>query len=257
MEGFTTREGERDAHIHLRRGQDVRRFLGELDTQVVYVDITGLPHHVWAALIKHGLAMGCEIRISYVEPAEYAFSEAPTEGSIFDLSDRILGIAPLPGFARLADPDYADEAVFVPLLGFEGTRFSYMLEQLQPPADRVVPIVGVPGFRPEYPFYTYVGNRSALTSTGAWARVLVATANCPFAAFYVLEDIRQEYPRSLLQVAPIGTKPHSVGAVLFALCYPDDTELIYDFPVRSSKRTVGAARRFVYDVGAFHQGLAG
>ena len=104
----------------------------------------------------------------YVEPGDYRFSVAPTEGTIFDLSDSILGIRPLPGFASLMD--VADEdALFVPLLGFEGTRFAHIMDSVQPGRDRVFPVIGVPGFRPEYPFYTYWGNRGSVNGYGCVA----------------------------------------------------------------------------------------
>ena len=70
---------------------------------------------------------------------------------------------------------------------------------------------------PEYPFYAYHGNRSALTETQAWKDVRFAIANCPFSLYYLLEDVAYDYPGDMLKIAPIGTKPHALGAILFAL----------------------------------------
>jgi hypothetical protein len=214
----------------------------------IYLDITGLSHHVWAPLLRVALTTGKLVRAVYVEPAEYRFSETPTEGEIFDLSEAILGISPLPGFTSLAQPRHADSVCFVPLLGFEGNRLQYVLEMVQPPGQKVIPIVGVPGFRPEYPFYTYMGNRSALEGNLIWSRIRYAKANCPFSLFYALEDISTLYPDELLKIAPIGTKPHALGAVLYALYASRAVELVYDHPVRKVNRTVGSANIHVYDV---------
>jgi hypothetical protein len=51
-----------------------------------------------------------------------------------------------------------------------------------------------------------------------------------------------------LQIAPIGTKPHALGAVLFCLSRPRSVELVYDHPIRKLGRTTGASRLLVYDV---------
>lgn len=238
----------------LRSAADLADFCSRLGS-IVYIDITGLPHHVWAPILK-ALTQSAprRLRVTYVEPADYVLSEIPTEGSIFDLSEQIAGVAPLPGFVRLTDPDPDEELWFVALLGFEGTRFAHMLEHIQPPADRIIPIIGVPGFRPEYPFYSYLGNRTPLLSTEAWRRVQYCAANSPFGLFQLLEALARS-PRTVLQIGIVGTKPHSLGAVLFALQRSSQVDLIYDYPVRSPKRTVGAARQLIFYISEYLEGF--
>jgi hypothetical protein len=241
---FTWPEGSKK--LALRSRAELRAFWSLFEGRVFYLDITGLGHHVWAPLLRAAGEVGGDIRVVYVEPTDYTQSAAPTEGEIFDLSEKIKGIAPLPGFAsfRIAPED---DFYLVALLGFEGTRFAYMLEMVQPVGDQVIPLVGVPGFRPEYPFYAYHGNQSALIETRGWAKVRFVTANCPFRMFDTLERIEQEVSVPI-KVAPIGTKPHSLGAVLYAIARGGDVELVYDHPVRTAKRTKGASRALVYHV---------
>lgn len=231
----------------LRSPTQLRTLLDSLGDRLVYLDITGLEHRIWAAMLRVALTSHARIAVVYVEPARYTFSQSPTEGHIFDLSERVAGIAPLPGFASLRDVG-SSEDVFVPLLGFEGTRLSHVIEHVQPSADSVIPIIGLPGFRPEYPFHAYQGNKGPLTETDAWHRVRYALANCPFSAMYELNRISMQYPRGVMRVAPIGTKPHGLGAVLFALSSERPVELIYDHPVRKAKRTSGTDRLFVYHI---------
>ncbi|QNO38176.1 hypothetical protein H4J02_03875 [Protaetiibacter sp. SSC-01] len=215
----------------------------------VYLDITTLTHRTWAPLLRAAVEADVPMRMVYLEPASYRRSTSPSPGLIYDLSERIDGIAPLPGFARVAGPS-SRSPVFVPLLGFEGARLSFVLESVQAPLDATVVVVGVPGFRPEYPFVAYAGNRVALDGDlGRSARQ--AKANCPFDLYHELYRIRRAYPEAPMKVAPIGTKPHAVGAVLFALAYPESVELVYDNPVRSTNRTAGEARLCLYDISAF------
>jgi hypothetical protein len=244
---FTIETDGGSLRFALRSAEQLRRFIESFSGRHIYLDITGLGHHIWAPIIRTCLARGESVSAVYVEPGEYRFSATPTEGEIFDLSERINGISPIPGFVSLSDRDN-DRVCFIPLLGFEGTRFAYLLEQVQPPGGKIFPIVGVPGFRPQYPFFTYHGNKSALIQTQAWKSVRFASANCPFSLFYALEDIARDYPQDVLKIAPIGTKPHALGAILYALARPQNVEIVYDHPIRKPTRTEGTSRLLVYRV---------
>lgn len=244
-----------EEEFFLRSAASLLRLLAPLGIgRVLYVDITGLSHPTWAALIRAAIAAKMEVRAVYVEPYRYKRSAAPLEGQIYDLSARIAGIAPMPGFATIST---TEESVFVPLLGFEGARFRHVIEQVQPSHEQIVPVVGIPGFKPWYVFETYMGNRTALEETSAWEHVEFVPANCPFSCFYLLQELAQRHPNSTLKVAMIGTKPHALGAVMFALTSPGRIELIYDNPIRKEGRTDGQDRLLVYHVGAITAGAGG
>ena len=200
-----------DWRVALRGQQQLRGMWEAVGTPSVYLDITGLRRHVWAPLLRSALEACSRVVVVYVEPGRYRPSRAPTEGSIYDLSESISGVSPIPGFTSL--DDNSDDVCFVPLLGFEGTRLAYLLEKVQPSGGKTVPIVGVPGFLPEYPFVSYLGNRLPLLEKQAWKEVRYAAANCPFSLYYALEDIAADYPGHRLKIAPIGTKPHAIGAI--------------------------------------------
>jgi hypothetical protein len=238
-----------DRRVALRSRQQLSALWEAVGTPSVYLDITGLRHHVWAPLLRSALEACSRVVVVYVEPRRYRPSLAPTEGAIYDLSESISGVSPIPGFTSL--DDNSDDVCFVPLLGFEGTRLAYLLEKVQPPGGKTVPIVGVPGFMPEYPFVTYLGNRLPLLEKQAWKEVRYAAANCPFSLFYALEDIAADYPSHRLKIAPIGTKPHAIGAILYKIVRPESVELVYDHPIRKAKRTEGTARLLAYNVSSF------
>lgn len=227
-----------------------RQFWSTLRTATVVLDITGLSHTAWATLLRGALEGGCDVLVTYAEPREYSRSDAPTEGQIFDLSEKIAGIRPIPGFAYLGEGP--DRRVCVPLLGFEGTRFLHLVSVLQPAAERVIPVIGVPGFRMEYPFHSYRGNKIPLLQTEAWKECRFAAANCPFSALYVLEDIQESLdPLLTMAVSPIGTKPHALGAMLFYMTSKHPVEIVYDHPVRKRRRTTGATTVSLFDLRGF------
>ena len=236
--------------VSLRAASQLKSFWKNCSSGLAYLDITGLPHHIWAPVLRAGLTHTESLCVVYAEPAEYRFHPSPTPGQIFDLSERINGVAPIPGFASLTDERDQESFVFVPTLGFEGTRLAHMIEQVQP-GDMVIPIVGVPGFRPEYPFYTFHGNQLPFHDTAIWKKVRFASANCPFSLYYTLEEIRDVHDGDRLKIAPIGTKPHALGAILFAITNEDTVELVYDHPIRKPTRTEGSARILIYHVSDF------
>ncbi|HVG25515.1 MAG TPA: hypothetical protein VND45_15265, partial [Thermoanaerobaculia bacterium] len=234
----------------LRSERQLTSFWRRFGNARAYLDITGLPHHVWAPLIRAAIAEQARVAAIYVEPSHYAFSPSPTENEIFDLSERISGIAPLPGFTVLAG-DKDEDTCLIALLGFEGTRFAHIREHVQAANENIIPVVGVPGFRPEYVFHAYLGNRVILSDTKAWRNVRFARANCPFSMYFLLEDISRTRPRHALKIAPIGTKPQALGAVLFSLLGGRVVELVYDHPIRKAQRTTGVDRLLVYDIYGF------
>jgi len=248
---------DNDRPISLRDAGELRSIFESKTGRPLYVDITGLSNHVWPALLKTALEMRISTNVLYVEPEDYSYSPSPRENVFFDLSERIDGISPIPQFSNLAEPE-EDATTLIPLLGFEGARFQYLLEEIQPRGENIDPVIGVPGFRAEYPFFAYQGNQIPLRSSGAYRNVRYAKANCPFSLYYTLGDIASTYStRQFFKIGLIGTKPHALGAVLFSLTNPRRVELVYDHTKRRPQRSSGRSRCLLYPVSAFIERLRG
>jgi hypothetical protein len=236
-----------------RSNNDINRLLDliALDFTCIIIDLTSLAHAVWALLLRGGLKKGIILKACYAEPIDYQqHVTPPMEGEIFDLSERIEGVRPLPGFASFQD-DIEDDFILVPLLGFEGTRFAHIIETTQPKGGHVIPVFGFPGFQPEFIFHTYLGNKLPLLRTSSQLQARFVPANCPFSLAYLLEQIADEYKLALLKIALIGTKPHALGAFLFERRNKRQVEFIYDHPVRKENRTFGISKLLLYNVSAF------
>lgn len=212
-----------------------------------YIDISGLPHHVWAPLIRVAFQRLNVVWAIYAEPKTYRKHPSPTSQAEFDLSDSFRGIEPIPGFARLSGPEDEKEAVFVALLGFEGTRARLLASALDP-VPKVFAVVGVPGFRIEYPQITLMSNNEFLTEHRAHAEIRYAVASCPFGVFDVLKELHRDCSGRYMYIAPIGTKPHALGAICYALRNPSNTELMYDHPNRKPGRTDGIGLLHIYTI---------
>ena len=236
--------------VQLRSATQMESFINTIGEDL-YLNITGLPHHVWAPILKGALGLGVDVHAVYAEPLGYVPSGASADSLIFDLSERIEGISSLPGFARLTEPENPESIYLVPILGFEGARLAYAFNQIEIPHERILPIVGAPGFRPDYPFHSYLGNRGPFEDRPIWQGVRFAIANCPFSLMYTLEDIASDYPRARLKIVPLGTRPHALGAVMSAIRDPEGIELVYDHPIPRAPRSFGTGLLSVYEIGLF------
>jgi hypothetical protein len=235
--------------ISTRRRGPIDAFVASLP-QPIYLDMTGLGHATWAPFTKVCLESRANLQVIYLEPRSYSASAHPSLGMIYDLSERIEGIRPIPMFARLADTRQ-NESCFVPLLGFEGARFLHMLNDVDPANDRVFPIVGAPGFIPHYPLDALIMNAVGLEQDKAIRNLRFVRSNCPFSLFYVLDELARAAPNDLMRIGLTGTKPHALGAVLYAIANNDCTELVYDHAKRKSGRSEGYAKCLVYSVSDF------
>lgn len=242
------RNREDPLDLYLR---DERGLADVLGSEQVLIDITGLPHSVWAPMLKVAHDQKIKIRVLYAEPESYKLHKTPASATLFDLSESIEGLAPLPGFAQLSGPEDENKCIFVALLGFEGNRPERLAIQIDP-APKVIPVVGVPGFRLEYPAHTVTCNRGLLKAYSAFSDLRYARASCPFEIYEILQEIRKDYPEHYIYLAPVGTKPHSVGAVWYAISDPNNTEILFDYPVRKRNRTSGVGVIHIYDLGKFH-----
>ena len=234
--------------ILIRSNAALSHLISQIDSTRLFVDITGLGHHVWASLLRAIVRDARPVSAVYVEPERYRYSSNPTEGRLFDLTDKFTEISSFPGFTRLESTDDESKTCFVPLLGFEGNRLAHAIEKIDPPVEKIFPVVGAPGFRADFPFNTYIGNRGSLSRNGLWKRVRFAIANSPTSAMERLRAIEREYPDHLLKIAPLGTRPHALGAVLFALNGGPKVELVYDNPTPATQRSDGTGNILVYDV---------
>ncbi len=225
--------------VSLNSMDSVREFLRSLKIVNVYLDVTGMSCRIVAPFLLVGIEMGLNMFVVYTEPSSYKISEFRKVGINKDLSEAVEGVNPLPGLGKVIP--HRSEPLFVALLGFEGGRFAYLLSDQTPSFDKIRPIFGVPGYRLNYPFVSYLGNRKSLHDTRCWQYAEYSEANSIVDAYITLVKLLEDNKRDDLEmiVAPVGTKPHAIGAILFAIKYSDKVELLYDNPRRNVHRTDG------------------
>lgn len=234
---------ENDINEYSLRGTyTIGAFIEKYVDKIVYLDISGLNARISSALIIALFKRNITTYVIYAEPATYRLEKFRNEGVLVDLAEKVEGISPLPGLIRFID---IDKKIFVPLLGFEGARFTQIYEDVSPSDDDIYPVVGLPGFRMEYPFVTLFSNKPPLQNTQSWANIQYVMANSVVDVYLKLLEIHESNQDAKIIVAPIGTKPHAIGAILFAMKYDKRVELIYDNPKRNEQRTDGIGKIIV------------
>ena len=226
---------------NLRNVNDICTLINNLsEPELIYLDVTVLPERIIAPIMQYAYAGNIEVRIIYVEPHTYKVGEFEKVGIYHNSASEINGIAPLPGFIRINSDDNSDiSSKLVVFVGFEGGRFVHIYEQYDISGDNILPIIGVPGYRIEYPFLTLWGNRQVINSSGAWRNIKYCIANSIVDAYCCLNSIMKIEPNVMIKLVPIGTKPHTVAALAFALTHPSQIEIIYDNPKYFQRKTCG------------------
>jgi hypothetical protein len=235
----------------LRSSNSMMNFINTYWSSCIYIDTSGMNNRTVASLLRNAILLSnmkpFEINILYVEPYKYKIEQFKLEGVSNDLAEKFDGIEPLPGFISIV-PN-TDDFILVAFLGFEGGRFTYLIEQIQPQKDNIIAVVGVPGFRIEYPFIALWGNRISLEETKSWENIKYVAANSLVDAFLLLKNILAKSHKSAkIVLAPIGTKPHAIGAILFAIKFPNRVEIVYDNPKRKINRTDGTGQIVICNV---------
>lgn len=215
----------------------------------VFIDITGLPYSGWAPIVKHLCARIRSLYCIYIEPESYSMHPAPIDGAIYDLSERIDGIAPIPGFANISGAE-ADSPLVI-FSGFEGTRMRHICEETEISGSDVHVVIGVPGFKSHYPFVAMQSNMDAIDAIGLRVNIGSCGASDPFGAFDYVRNVIRSNAGNAIRVAPIGTKPQGLGAILSAIMNDRKVEIIYDNPTRSKRRSRGVGIIHVYSIGEF------
>jgi len=244
-------EGGSVRRYGLRSQAALDSLVGSLSSPL-YLDITGLPVSAWAPLVPRILESGVLFRVIYTEPGHYARSEVPTPGKLFDLSEHIGGVSPIPSFASIQRLDRGG-VILIPILGFEGARLEFILSHEELPSDRIFPILGAPGFRLEYPHYALLGNKMALLQEDLSQHLTLVKASSPFDLFDALRRIELHNQGARLRIAPLGTKPHALGAVLFASARRPNVELLYDNAIPRPGASSGSSKVWTYLISEFVQ----
>lgn len=216
------------------------------DSKSVWIDVSGLSFNVWGPILKAIKNKWNKVAVIYTEPKRYAAHPKPVTKTQFDLTTEYREVSPPPGLANIRGPKDEGKTIFIPFLGFEGNRVRNLAVSLDPVPSRIIPIVGVPGFKAEYPQFSVFSNMEFLESNNCFDYIRMSRANSPFDANNTLEAVNNEFKDYYFYIAPLGTTPSTLGVLIYFLKNDITSEIMYDNPLSEPGSRSGIGKTHVY-----------
>ena len=156
----------------------------------------------------------------------------------------------IPPYSLLIDSVSGSKAELVVFLGFENDRLSRIIENDEGAKYKIyTPILAVPAF---VPGWENISLRRHYLELKNFNNILFAPANNPYEAQEVLTTIQHNSKLDNIVIAPIGTKPHALGAIVFLINSKKkglNVGIVYDFPKKKENRTDGIGNIHEYTLG--------
>lgn len=189
-----------------------------------------------------------EIEFIYVEPREYSevtSIENPLPHN-FALSKSLGQLIPIPGFTKNFARKNHQTHLFA-FLGFEPARLGRVLEDDEGAGISKYSLgIGIPAFVPGWENHTTDSNSEYLDSPNR-EEIVLFSANNPQSAYDSLCEIADSLSDDeRIVIAPFGTKPAGLGAIVYAVLHQDRCGIIYDHPIRQKDRSKGVGKCHLY-----------
>lgn len=161
----------------------------------------------------------------------------------FDLYDEILGLNySINGFSEIKR---VEDDLLIASLGFERQRLLALYEKFEPKGG-LIPIIGFPAFKPGWNITSLNMNYKVLEDANAEGYIETCESSSPFDIYKKINEIyNRKSDKYNILIAPFGTRPHCLGATIFALKHKG-CQLIYDFPVEKVFRSIGVDKTYLY-----------
>lgn len=205
------------------------------------LDITNMSHPHFFVLLKYlKEIVGIKnIDVFYTEPQVYSFQKGIL-GEYKNFVGELTAID-IPAYQGLPSEN---DKLLVMILGFEGLLSTFMYDNISP--AKYVVIDGFPSYLPKYRDYSILFNK--ILSRQKCDNIYHSTANNPFETYNALKLIKEKYPDYEMNISPIGAKPMSLGACLFAMDY-NMVKIVYPLPQKYTTRTSrGSASSWYYKI---------
>ncbi len=217
----------------------------------VLLDATTLEFPEILLLIKAFLSIpGLELGFFYAEPESYEERGGLDAEDLhaFALRDGYRAFSPIPGFTpMLSDTRKARLLAFV---GFESTRLRRVLLEDEGSRIKAFSVVfGVPPFKASWEMHSFMQNANVLKEQ-AMEEILFVGANNPRSAYRLICQMARSCcaKTEVMTLAPLGTKPMSIGVALYAAQFASGVRVIYDYPKTRENCTRGVGKIHHYSV---------
>lgn len=241
--------------------QDLDLFISQLhhESGKVLIDISGFHLRFLGAFLAglsrfHWDSVFC----AYTEPEAYPriisnppsdFNEWIGHTSNFDLNSSFWGYEEIPNLKTTSNE--RSNLIWIAFLGFEGKRASAVYSEISGDSSAVIPVISMPAIRSGWANHAFNANQILFENANIYSHDIEYTdALDPFAAYNFIEHVHSDHPDRHIVISPLGTRPVSLGALLYAVNH-EEAEIYYDTPKESSGKVLGCGEIHVYDILSF------
>lgn len=200
---------------------------------------------------------------TYTEPIAYprATETIPTDREKkeliggFDLNSSFWGYEEIPNLKTISSDQ--NNFVWIVFLGFEGKRADSVYTEISDDINNIIPVITFPSIQPGWTNFAYDANQILFEKARIYSPDIKYTdATNPFEAYNFIEKVKKNHPDQHIVISPLGTRPVSLGAFLYAM-QNEESEIYYDTPKDSISKILNSGKIHVYDILSFFEKCGG
>ena len=243
--------------------QDLQSFVSQInnESKKLIIDISGFHLRFLGAFLA--IISDNEwdsVICAYTEPTAYPRTEDVTPVGIsdgekgkfsggFDLNSSFWGYDEIPNLKTITSE--RGNYIWIAFLGFEGKRSSAVYTEISDDSSTTIPVITIPAIRPGWANYAFEANQVLFENAKiSSADIKYTDALDPYAAYNFIESISSKYPKRHLVISPLGTRPVSLGVLLYALKH-EESEIYFVTPKESCSKIVSSGKIHIYDMLSF------
>lgn len=226
---------------------DIEEYFRDMNPNSSLIDITSIDVPTLALIVQSLKGIMNLLYFVYIEPENYSSTTETLTSldSSFNLSESILGFesSGVPTITKPLERDYD----YIFLLGFEEARTLNAIEVHDIHSDQGKFIFGVPAFKPHWENESLKNNVRVLKDYNIREHIRYCGANDLAACVAIIMNIISSNDKKGVNIIPIGTKPHSLAAIL-AYSITENMNILFDQPIQMGERSSGVGTKHLYKV---------
>lgn len=189
------------------------------------------------------------LRTQEVSPEKLMNPTAPRIKGGFDLNTSFWGYDEIPNLKTTTQR--RDNYIWIAFLGFEGKRAAAVYQEISDDSSLTIPVITMPAIRPGWASLAFEANQMLLENARINCQgIEYIDALDPYASYNMIEKVQERSPDKHIVISPLGTRPVSLGALLYAMKH-EESEVYYDTPKESSSKINDVGEVHLYDLLSF------
>lgn len=213
----------------------------------VGVDITSMPTPQFFLLLDWLFNHVERVYVYYTQPERYIMNNGLFESYFSTVGP--ISVDEINGFSGEITNEDDGNRVLICMLGFDNDLLPMVIQDAGP--KKIVAINGFPSFFPKFKDISLANNEKLLVGSEYSSRIektkslsdyFYVEATNPFEMYNTLEEIALEHKKYCVDIVPLGTKPMSLGACLFAILHKE-IRVVFPIPEKYAKGTSQKSRK--------------